>query len=150
MKEYKFILGNLNNHVDAYSLVEEFLNESSYSIIDIERLNQTIDQYLRTPEKIVIFVYQEGSGPIGLIAGQITHSPFTNELTASEQVFYIKKEHRGTKLAIKLFLYFEAWAEQKGASKITMTSLASSPSSLDNFYTKLGFSLAEKAYIKEL
>lgn len=85
---------------------------------------------------------------VGALVGQVAPHTFTNATVATEMMWYILPEHRGTMDALKVVAAFEKWAQSKGADAIIMAHLKSSPEGIRGFYEKRGYNEIETHYLK--
>lgn len=75
----------------------------------------------------------------------------SGELTAIEAFWFMTKEARSGKSALKLFKTFEAWARNMKAKRIIMAHLHNlTPEKLKRFYEAKGYKAIETHYMKEL
>ena len=86
---------------------------------------------------------------VGMIGMQI--SPFLfnhNKMQATEVIWWVEEEHRGTPIAALLMLTMEKEAYHLDVDYIIMLSLVSSPPQAAAMYTKLGYVNTEHAWSK--
>lgn len=89
--------------------------------------------------------------PNGILAGLCT-SPFlfSDTKVASELVWYVEPEYRGTE-GKHLHQAFEYWAKRVGCTLINMVLLEDENSErMNKIYKRKGYSPVERSYIKEL
>lgn len=92
---------------------------------------------------------QSGSEVIGMIGIIKFQCNFTGRTMAMEGFWYVKPQFRGH--GLKLLRAFENWAKSNSVSKIWMSHLARlNGDRMAVLYDKLGFSLAEHLYAKEI
>lgn len=98
----------------------------------------------------VIFVAEKDGEIIGGIAGCMSalwFSPSTK--IATEMAWWMKPEHRGSKLAIKLLREFERWGKERGASHVVMSDLViEGGTPAGQLFEKLGYVLVERSHVK--
>ena len=121
---------------------------------------ESLDLYnLFCDEKIALSIMQkflgysfvlDDNGVIGgVIAGTIINYPLNNEKIYHEQIWYVNKTYR--KYGIKLYLKLEQYCKQNNIKKIIMVSMANSKTQkLEEFYKRLGYTLLEQHFIKNL
>jgi GNAT superfamily N-acetyltransferase len=98
-----------------------------------------------------IFVSTDGGQLGGALGAVFTPDPYSGQMTAVEQFWYVLPEHRKTRAGMELFQAFQVEAKKRQARKIVMVHLASlTPESLQKFYEKEGFRLAEQTFWKIL
>ena len=109
-----------------------------------ERLINAIDN-----EDYVVLVLDingslEGSLIGACIAPWMLSKPFAVELA-----WFVRKASRDGRSAIKMVKAYEAWAKSKGVTKVCMSDLTKLQG-LGKLYNRLGYSLTETSYIKEV
>ena len=83
-----------------------------------EKVTRWLQRYINNPQsKFCLCAYQEDA-LIGMIIGDITPYFFGNETIATNQVWYVHKERRGTLVGVKLLKAFNSWAKENGVSEI--------------------------------
>lgn len=98
-----------------------------------------------------IFVIRDGNRIAALLGAAFVGDMFSGELNAIEQYWYVLPEYRGSKMATPLFDAFEQEAKSRGCKIILMVHLEGPFSEpLEALYTKRGFSLLEKTFVKEI
>lgn len=139
---------------DLKKMSLSFLDESPYR--DFKRDNSKIDTLVNSflvtdKEKVcIIAIYKDK--PIGMIAGVLSESLFSQDQVASELVWWIDpKNRRKSKAALELLGAFEHWAKISGAVFIQMQCLPGlNGDTVGRIYERLGYKLTEIAYVKEL
>jgi GNAT superfamily N-acetyltransferase len=77
-----------------------------------------------------------------------TPFPFGPYSLATETAWWVEPDKRGSGLGLQLLQAFEYWAKEKaGAAMISMSSL---DDKVGEMYTKQGYKLYERAYMKVL
>ena len=66
----------------------------------------------------VIFLAWDGEDPVGVFVGNVASYYFGPDLVATDTIWYVVPEKRGTYVGIKLLSLFEDWARSKGAADI--------------------------------
>jgi GNAT superfamily N-acetyltransferase len=118
--------------------------------IDDDKVETLVSEYIHlTDDRIVILGLLEGQ-PAGIIAGRILPLLFSEETVATETVWWVDPKHRGSRLGLQLVEAFEYWAKKvKKANLLQMSGLANTPE-IDKLYQRLGYTLTEKVYLKEI
>jgi GNAT superfamily N-acetyltransferase len=97
----------------------------------------------------VVFVLEVAGvivGGIGGLKGPDLHWP---RVIAVETFWFVLPEYRGA--GLKLMSRFEQWAEENNCDAVAMVHLADShPEILEKLYTRKGYQLVEKHYVKVL
>lgn len=99
--------------------------------------------HLITDKDSIVLVYEED----GMIAGTLGKFPFGPYIVASEIAWWVNPNKRKSTLGTELLDAFEYWAKTIGADMIHMVSL---DDSVGKVYEKKGYTLFERAYMKEL
>lgn len=108
---------------DILQLGVAMQQESEFSAIpfDIEQAaNSIVALVVNNPNGFGMVAYTDDGEPAGLIAGSITPYFFSRGWVASDFVWFVKPEFRGSRAAIKMLKMFKAWAAEKGASELYM------------------------------
>lgn len=95
------------------------------------------------------FVYEKDGkarGVLGSYSGVHVYAPCQ---IANEIMFWIDPEYRGGSAAVKLIRAYEAWAKSRGCMVCELVGLGNDPS-VGNLYARLGYSPAEKHFLKVL
>ena len=132
----------------------EFLEESPYRAFprDLHKIEALIGSFLKGDLDRTCIVAFFKDRPIGMIAGVLTESIFSEDKVASEMVWWIDPNHRRkSRAAFELLSAFEHWAKLKKASFVQMQCLVGlSEETVGHIYQRLGYNSTEIAYIKEL
>jgi len=107
---------------DILTLGIAMQQEGAYSVIpfDIERAAQSIiHMVINNPNGFGLLAY-DGDKPVGMIAGAMAPYFFGAGELASDYVWYIEPEYRGSRAAIRLLKEFKSWATDMGASELYM------------------------------
>jgi len=87
----------------------------------------------------------------GVLGAAFMPDPHSGWPTATEQFWYVLPEFRKTRWGLDLYFRFKAEAIERKSKKMVMVHLAAlTPESLQKFYEKEGFRLAEQTFWKEL
>jgi len=98
-----------------------------------------------------IFVVEDAGKLVGALGAIFIPDPYSGQLTAMEQFWYVLPSHRKTRAGMDLFQAFQEEAKKRQVKKLVMVHLASlTPESLQKFYEANGFRLAEQTFWKEL
>ena len=77
------------------------------------------------------------------LAAMVTEHPFLNIVLAMENGFYAR-DRKGRELVKQ----YEEWAKEMGATRTVLTSYL--PNDVSIYYKRLGYTLLEQSYTKEL
>lgn len=151
-----YSLSRVDNSWDPYDfekivlLAKEFNNKLAQTGFDAWGGMKLVESAVDFPENYYLIALLYDEQIVGLLGG-VKHTPaFSFNEIASEVIWYIKPEHRGSKLAIKMVKQFEEWANEQGAKYVSMVSQSNSDVDPSNLYERLGYKLSEKTYTKEL
>jgi len=98
-----------------------------------------------------IFISTDEGRLAGALGAVFMPDPYSGQMTAVEQFWYVLPAFRKTRVGMDLFLAFQQEAQKRQAKKMVMVHLAAlTPESLQKFYEKEGFKLAEQTFWKEL
>lgn len=114
---------------------------------DITKLRAVVDSFIfnnSDHSKVCLVLTELGDLPVGYIFAILTPGFLTNDIIANELGFYCERPGQGP-LLIKAY---EDWAKAQGATKITLTS--HNTDRLDNYYSRKGYNLVERTFVKEL
>ena len=127
--------------------MKRFEKETDFVKVDVEH---TRDKYINLMNKGVatLFILEDNDGKmiggLGCVVGDDLHTP---RKIAVETYWLVDKNHRGG--GIRLLKHFELWAENKGYIPAMVHLTDSYPEELEHLYTRRGYKLIEKHYIKE-
>lgn len=100
----------------------------------------------------VCFLAELNGEPVGCLAGVISQHHFNYHfLFYQESMWFVKKQHRGSKIAKALLEATQEECRTRGCEKIIVGYTQKViPETMKRFYTQLGFQLFETHYIKDL
>lgn len=151
-------IGGWDDYNHILQFTNNFFQSSPYRDIvrfDEGKIAQYIMEFIEASklERIIILALDSiTKEPIGMVAGLISEVPFSSDKVATEQVWYIEPQYRNTRTSIKLVEAFEYWAREiTKADVVLMSSLNNNEQEkVDRFYTRKGYTLCEKGYVKGL
>src|SRR5688500_5110048 len=95
-------------------LVSNFLvNTNYYTWADSLKLEMIIEQFLSSPDRIVLLY-----GDYGFLAGAIEPFIFGHDLIATELAWWVEPSERGRKAGKELLETFEHWANTQGCRAV--------------------------------
>ena len=109
-----------------------------------DALRQLSEGLLASPDA-VIYVAEVRGQVIGMMGLMRYRHPMSGEPTASEVMWWVDPERRGS--GVRLFRVGEAWAKASGATVIQM--IAPSPE-VEQFYTRVGYEPVERTFQKRV
>jgi GNAT superfamily N-acetyltransferase len=137
-----------------FDMAGRFQQASPYTELtyDEGKVVELIDSFLtgdRT-QKIIILGLKDQE-PVGMIAGVVNEMLFSHDLIASELMWWVEPEHRGSRLSIQLLDAYEEWARRVGAKVVQLSSVNTDHADkLDRLYRHRDYNLVERGYIKGL
>lgn len=142
------------DHPTVVEMSRAFFKDTQYGSLEIDEAghNTTVSSFLNPEDRDKICLLFEADGkPVGCIAGQVTPIPFLNRKVASECIWWVHPDYRGTLAGVELLAAFEYWAGLQGANFMQMMCMPDTTGKLlDRFYTRRGYRLTELTYTKEL
>lgn len=91
-------------------------------------------------EEAALFIAEADGKPVGMAIVFIDEPLLSDAKFATDLVVYLKPEHRGGRLFLKLVRAFEAWAIQQGARQIVLgVSTGVHSEQTVNAYRRLGY-----------
>lgn len=134
---------------DLTILCREFIKEVGPPLkFDKKKIETFLTNAILSDACLVLVMESEGEVTGGLV-GVISEHPFLPMVMASELGWFVSKEKRGSIESIKLIKHFEQWARNVGAHSISMAD-ESKLNDLSNLYQRLGYTLMERTYTKEI
>ena len=140
-------LGTEKDFNQVMELLKEFHAESldKYGILMNDGIAMcAMQRFLGTS-----FVLEIDGHIVGVLGGTVVTYPLNDELMYQEWVWFVSRRNRlhGIRLYFKLVEY----CKEHNIKKILMVHMGNSKADkLERFYTKLGFELLEKHYVKDL
>lgn len=131
---------------EAVELVMEFISQTEHikKYSTEEYVRALVSSILNGDKKNEIFIMDTGC----FVAGKAIPFMYGPYIVATELGWYVRPDFRKLGLGKDLLSAFEYWAKEvAGASLINMGSI---DDSVGDYYLKKGYSLSERAYIKEL
>lgn len=124
-------------------MAKKFAEESPHKDrVDDKVLMEVAYGLITSPGGIVILHDTKG-----FIAGSIVPFPYSADLTAAEMAWWVEPKYRKSNIGKELLQAFEYWAKKKKCKYITMSSL---DDAVGKFYERQGYTLYERAYLKEV
>lgn len=124
-------------------MANKFLENSPYKErVDEKVLIDLVLDIITSPGSIVILNDRKG-----FLAGKIVPFMFSAEPMATELGWWVDPKYRKSEVGKELLEAFEYWAKKKKCKLITMVSL---DDGLGKFYERRGYTLHERAYLKEI
>ncbi len=139
VEDFEAILPMAKNFYEVYQTTIPFDLESCYRL------------YLDLIEHGFIVVTQKGTEIVGMLGCMVGPFPLNqNYKVATELMWWMEPEHRGTKGSLMMMHVAEELAKIDGCHQIAMSALANSPSGIAKTYERLGYVYQEGSFVKEL
>lgn len=136
---------------DIVRMAREFHQASPYKTLAFDEavLRDLFDQYLLGDKtNLVVILAVEHGVPFGMIVGAANMNLFSRQKVATELVWWVDEEFRGSRLSLRLIQAYEDWATRVGASMVQVAHLDGLD--LSRVYKKWGYRPAEHSHIKDL
>lgn len=135
-------------------LCKEFMAESRYSHrpLDAARCARVIEIAQANPHLFYVKykVNKEGDF-VGVLIAQIEQMFFMEAKQASDVVFFVREDYRGSPWFIKTLRAFELWAKDMGCDFIKlMPNSGIKTEGMLKFYTRLGYDHVGYIFSKEI
>lgn len=132
-------------------MARAFHRASPYADLEFseERCEELFRRYLTSDKRDLVIILAVEETPFGMIVGFANSIPFSNEKIAAELAWWVDEDKRGTKGSLLLFKAYEDWAVRIGA-KISQMAMLDEVTNLTKFYTKQGYTPAERSYVKRI
>ena len=135
--------------LDVLMLAKKFVRESGSDLpFDRDHLHANIFNMISNPAFVLLTAWK-GGDLIGLLAGTKTPTLFSSALIAAELSWYVDPEFRDGTTGLKLVKAFEKWGKDNGCIKVAMSDIEELKD-LQDLFSRLGYSVTEKTYTKDL
>lgn len=140
--------------IDEVRAVTEYMKQfescTEHVKVDVDHGTKTYERIVKSGMGAMLVLFDDATGEIrgglGCVKAPDLAYP---RMIAVETFWFVAPEHRGQGLL--LFNAFETWAKRNGCDACAMIHLSDSyPESLEKFYTRSGYKLVEKHYIREI
>lgn len=126
-------------------MIMKFASSSPYKgYVEEEKIKTMATHFLNAPKEDMIILL---SGTDGILVGMATEFPYGYVKAATELAWWVSPNKRGQKAGGELLAAFEFWAKQIGCSIVTVSCL---DDKIAKHYENLGYTLQERAYLKEI
>lgn len=125
-----------------------------YSTMEMAKMipfddDAAVVQIFKMLDEGFILLGEKDGTPIGMIGFVFFDYLFNSAYRGcTEVMFWIEPEHRGGTLAARLIRESELLAVHEGCSLVVLSALETSPTTIESFYNKLGYSRSERAFVK--
>jgi GNAT superfamily N-acetyltransferase len=131
-------------------MAQRFRECTDFILVDVETCVATYEAVISRGTGAVFGYLLDGQivGALACIKAQDLHFP---RMMAVETFWYVSPEHGSKGIGKSLFERFEEWAKEEKCDYTAMIHLADSyPETLEALYTRRGYKLTEKHYMKEV
>lgn len=133
---------------DFFDLLSEAIQESPYRYFEAtdEDKRNLMHEFTKNPEEKIALLLCYGDTAVGILAASVSSNILCPRWkVASENLWYVTKEHRG-KASKWLLDAYEFWAKKMGAKVIHTASFGNKV--IDRLYKQRGYTLVEHSFIK--
>lgn len=114
-------------------------------------LPSILEHYILMLTRGFVYVAEEEGELVGMLGCLVTPFPLNNNyLVCSESMWWVNPSGRGLSIGSDMVEAAEAEAEELGCHRIILSSLATSPGVVEQYYESKGYALAEKAFIRSI
>ncbi len=140
--EYRLITDmDASISADIVLLGEMAHEESSYSHLSFvpKKILDVAHTFATGDDSFFVMAY-EGGRVVGAFVGDIDEYYFSHDMVATDFVWYVVPEMRGSRIGIQLLDLFEGWALEKGASDVRIgQSTSITPEVFEGLLKKRGY-----------
>jgi len=113
-------------HSDIETLVDlgaQLHQESAYSFLPYDRhkVRAFIGAYVEDRDTRCALVADDGGELIGVIGGALIEYYFCNEQLVSDEILFVRRDHRNGMAAIALIRGLQKWAIARGARELCLS-----------------------------
>jgi GNAT superfamily N-acetyltransferase len=149
MPDSDITLATQEDYIDLVFLTRQFSKEAPETHkADHKKLNEVVQHFLDAEDKEVLLLKVNGES-VGFLAVAFMEPIMQSKTVALEMAWFVEKEHRGGRNAIKLLRAFEELAVKRNALRTIISNILGL-NDLSVLYKKLGYSPIETTYVKEL
>ena len=85
---------------------------------DFEKVHRLTKRYIEKPNTHFALCAYDDENLVGMIMGYLTPYYFGNDILATDHLWYVDPEYRGTRVGLKLLKDFRSWAIKSGAKEV--------------------------------
>jgi GNAT superfamily N-acetyltransferase len=142
------------DHYNAIQdMVLKFAKASPYAATEVDEAkaaNMIVD-FIERPIDRVLLVAMDGKQPVGMLAGVISEFILSRERIASELIWWMEPDYRKSRIAFEMIEAYEFWAAKLGCSIITLSTVETEQTDrIQKYYSRKGYHLVERSFIKEI
>lgn len=111
-----------------------------YPPLEPDLMAAQLEAHAAHPDKLLVALYENGNGPRGFLTAFLSPYSFSRTIVAVHDVFYVRREARGSRAAARLVRFFQEWARANGAWMAMIAQhTAIEPERTTRFYERAGF-----------
>ena len=117
--------------------------EGAFASLDYsyEKCRKFGQRYLSRPDLHFSMCAEENGQIVGMMMGQLVPYYFGDDFMASDHLWYVRKDKRGSMVGIRLLKAFSKWAKSKGAKEVCIgVSTNVNTDRTHELLTRMGFS----------
>ena len=139
----------LEDKLDIAFLVKQFNKECKYPFkVNTDKVFNSLDQIINHPDFIVLVAEEDGDVG-GMFIGGVTAPLFSEDIVSTELAWYMQPEYRKGRSGMEMLKQYEEWSKSKGCKFVTMIDI-DPYNNLESLYTRKGYKVTEKTYVKEI
>lgn len=136
------------------SLAHRYYEEAPYMpyAFDYNAAMASFFTAIHDPDHVFLIAVTDNLKFAGMLWGiKANPLPWTPSVSAMDILFYVGKEHRGSRAAVSLVREYEAWAKASGCDEVILsTSSGLDMDRTTGFYKRLGYKLVGYQLQKEV
>jgi GNAT superfamily N-acetyltransferase len=146
------MIRELNVDVDGPEFFKKFEEASKFVKVNPDYAKERYRQMIANGNAKGFILIDDTTGKlaggIGMLKGPDLHS---GEMTAVETFWFVDPSSENSFGAMELYRCFERWAKETGCKKMAMIHMMnSSPAKLQRLYERMGYTLIEQHFVKEI
>lgn len=146
---YQIRLASIADLDLVYNMAVAFYRETDYDFpVDEAYGKNFLQQHLGLTDRLTLVLQDEESNDIGLLLAVASVHPFSPCRVANELVWWVDPIARGPHSSFALLDFYEYWAVNKMNCRYVALVSSGDPR-LDKLYTRRGYNLLEKTFMKE-
>lgn len=131
----------LDDRLGLFKLAAAMHHETDFRSLtfDPQKALDRIASWIIAPDALMAVAEQNGE-VVGMLAATSSCPWFTSDTIASEDLFFVRKDKRGSRTAFRLMQHFIAWAADKGAAHLRAGIATGEPgANAERLYEHFGF-----------
>ena len=123
--------------------------ESVYRDFDYDPIKSgnMVHRFMSNPDKFFAYVGYANGNYTGVLLGSIGEHYFGRDLIASDTLWYVSPQSRGSRVGLQLLRAFEKWAKDRNAAEVCMgVSSGLSAEKTGGMLQKLGYDVVGGNY----